>query len=59
MGRNARDAPKGSAVPGGVCAFSGLHGPCMGANWKDPDAAKLDRIGIEEKRRIEELEAKK
>lgn len=30
-----------------------------GGNWKDPDAAMLDRISIEEKKRIEELKAKK
>jgi hypothetical protein len=30
-----------------------------GGNWKDPDAAMLDRIGVEEKKRIEELKAKK
>lgn len=30
-----------------------------GGNWNDPDAAMLDRISIEEKKRIEELKAKK
>lgn len=30
-----------------------------GSNWKDPDAAMLDRISIEEKKRIKELKAKK
>jgi hypothetical protein len=30
-----------------------------GGNWKDPDAAMLDRIRKEEKKRIEELKAKK
>jgi len=30
-----------------------------GGNWKDPDAAMLNRIRTEEKKRIEELKAKK
>ncbi|SCY38944.1 hypothetical protein SAMN05216308_109124 [Nitrosospira sp. Nsp13] len=30
-----------------------------GGNWKDPEAAMLDRIRKEEKKRIEELKAKK
>jgi len=30
-----------------------------GAGWKDPDAAMLDRIRAEEKKRIAELKAKK
>jgi cytochrome c5 len=30
-----------------------------GGNWKDPDAAMLERIRIEEKKRIVELKAKK
>jgi hypothetical protein len=30
-----------------------------GGNWKDPDAAMLDRIKAEEKKRIEELKVKK
>lgn len=30
-----------------------------GGNWKNPDAAMLDRIRNEEKKRIEELKAKK
>jgi len=30
-----------------------------GGNWKDPDAAILDRIKVEEKKRIEELKVKK
>lgn len=30
-----------------------------GANWKDPDERTLDRIRKEEKKRIEELKAKK
>lgn len=34
-------------------------GRAAGGNWKDPDAAMLDRIRTEEKKRIEKLKTRK